>query len=157
MNESFPPFHSLLIVFLCPISTYSDPLTNVTVTGSSWLKHGDVMHLEVKCVGSPPFEYCTSVITGAYNITGNETCEDWYSPEICEFSVTHYFGDVRPYTILIFMRNQVTVLTKVVTINIYDVKKQSQLSVIVVPIVFILSAIIFVMFGVAKYVQTKNR
>lgn len=55
------------------------------------------------------------------------------------------------------MRNQVTVLTKVVTINIYDVKKQSQLSVIVVPVVFTLFALISIIFGVAKYVQTKNR
>lgn len=127
------------------------------MTGSSWLKHGDVLHLDVKCAGSPPFEYCTQVITGAYNITGNETCDLWLSPQTCQFHITHYFGDVQPYTILIFMRNQVTVLTKVVTINIYDVKKQSQLSVIVVPVVFILFAIISIIFGVAKYVQTKNR
>lgn len=141
-----------------PLVIYADPLTNVTVSGSSWLKHGDVLHLEVKCAGSPPFEYCSKVITGAYNTTGNETCDgSWYSPETCEFRIIHYFGDVEPYTILIFIKNQVTVLTKVVTINIYNVKKQSQLSVIVVPVVFILFAIISVIFGVAKYVQTKNR
>lgn len=115
------------------------------------------MQLEVKCTGSPPFEYCWKAITGSHNTTGNETCDSWFAHETCDFRIIHYFGDVQPYTILIFMRNQVTVLTKVVTINIYDVKKQSQLSVIVVPVVFILFAVISIIFGVAKYVQTKNR
>lgn len=135
----------------------ADPLTNVTVSGATWLKHGDVMELNVKCIGSPPIEYCTKIILGAYNTTGNETCDAWFTPETCDFSFTHYFGEVQPNTVLIFMRNQVTVLTKVVTINIYDVKKQSQLSIIVVPFIFMLFAITSVIFGVAKYVQRKNR
>lgn len=129
----------------------------MSVSGSSWLKHGDVLHLEVKCTGSPPFDYCIRVIEGAYNTTENVTCDVWSSPDTCQFVIKHYFSDVQPYTVFIFMRNQVTELTKVVAINIYDVKKQSQLSVIVVPIVFILVAIVSVIFGVAKYVQAKNR
>lgn len=55
------------------------------------------------------------------------------------------------------MRNQVTLLNKEITVNIYNVKKQSQLSVIVVPVAFTLVAVILVIFGVAYYVQNKHQ
>lgn len=55
------------------------------------------------------------------------------------------------------MRNQVTLINKEIAIKVYNVKKQSQLSVIVVPVVFILAAVITVVFGVAYYVQNQNQ
>lgn len=55
------------------------------------------------------------------------------------------------------MKNDVTRINRIITVNIYDVKKQSQLSVIVVPVAFILVAVTLVIFGVARYMQSKNR
>lgn len=132
-------------------------MENLTVTGSNWLQPGDVLHLEVKCGGSPPYHYCVKFITGVYNVTGNETCEEWLILDQCGFHITHYFLEEKVNTILVLMKNDVTRINKIITVNIYDVKKQSQLSVIVVPVAFILVAVILVIFGVARYMQSKNR
>lgn len=135
----------------------SDPLANVTLTGSNWLKQGDPLSLEFKCTGSPPFEYCLKYSTTPFNNTGNLTCTVWAPLETCQFHITHYYYFAESYSILIIMRNQVTLVNKEITIKVYNVKKQSQLSVIVVPIVFILAAVISVVFGVAYYVQNRDR
>lgn len=135
----------------------ADPLENLTITGEVWLKQEDVLELIIKCTGSPPFQYCIKVIDGNYNMTGNETCSEWNHTDVCDFPFSHLFLDVQPHTVLLVIKNQVTVQRKIAAINIYDEKKQSQLSVFVVPVLFILVAIISVIFGVAKYVQTRNR
>lgn len=116
-----------------------------------------MLDLAIKCVGSPPFRYCTRTMSGAYNITGNETCEVTEISQDCNIPFTRFILDLEPRTILLIIENDVTIQRKTVAINIYDVKKQSQLSVFVVPVIFILASIISVIFGVAKYVQTRNR
>lgn len=143
--------------FLILLYILLDPLANVTVTGRNWLQQGDVLNLEVQCSGSPPFEYCYRTSTKPFNSTGNETCEVWHPIPTCQFRITRYFFEAKPYTILIVMRNQVTLINKEITVNIYNVKKQSQLSVIVVPVAFTLVAVILVIFGVAYYVQNKHQ
>ena len=75
------------------------------------------------------------------------------------------------------MKNQVSDDMQPVTINVYEgssyrfclsdgckykmifiaAKKQSQLSVVVVPVAFTLVAVILVVFGVSYYLQSRNR
>lgn len=142
-------------LFSSPFET--DPIANFTVTGSTWITHDQLLELNVKFTGSPPFHYCAQVIKSMYNVTGNETCSDWMATDQHEYSLRHYSLGLEPYTILLITKNQVTINRKAIAINMYDVKKQSQLSVIVVPVIFILIAITSVIFGVAKYVETRNR
>lgn len=140
------------IKFLIP-----DPLVNVTVSGTNWLQQGSSLNLEFKCAGSPPFEYCINYSSKPFNSTGNDTCENWKKLLTCQFSIVHYYFEAFPHYVLIIVRNQVTLINKELTINVYNVKRQSQLSVIVVPIAFTLAAIILVIFGVAYYVQNKHQ
>nr|CAD7426704.1 unnamed protein product [Timema monikensis] len=46
------------------------PVSQVDITGSNWLKHGDILNLTVAFTGSPNFTYCTKLMVGTYNITG---------------------------------------------------------------------------------------
>lgn len=137
--------------------SFADPLTNLTISGSNWLQQGNELNLDVKCTGSPPFEYCLNISLTPFNTTGNSTCDNWKPLPTCEFRISRFFFEDKPYTVLIILRNQVTLINKEITIKVYNVKKQSQLSVIVVPVAFTLLAIVFFIFGVAYLVQNNNR
>lgn len=136
---------------------FLDPLTNLAVGGALWIKREEGIHLNVTCSGSPPFSYCIEEIDGPKNTTGNETCKYWRTANTCEFPFTKFLFDDSSHTILIIVQNEVTTLRKIVTVNCYEVKKQSQLSVIVIPMIFIIFSVVAIIFGVAKYVQTRNR
>lgn len=59
--------------------------------------------------------------------------------------------------ILFFIRNAVSSTVNQVTVNIYEAKRQSQLSVVVVPVTCTLVAVILIVFGVSYYIQSRNR
>lgn len=85
----------------------------------------------------------------------NETCDHWNTVDNCDFPVVHYNPDT--YKMLLFVRNRVSQINREIAINVYKVERQSQLSVIVVPVAFCLVAMILVVFGVAYYMQNKSR
>lgn len=114
-----------------------------------------MLNLEVKYDGSPPYEYCMKIKDDTYNVTGNETCEKWLPNDLTSFPITHLFK--KTHTIIIIIRNAVIKVNKEIKVNIYEATKQSQLSVIVVPVVFCLMAVILVVFGVAYYMQNRSR
>lgn len=134
---------------------FLDPISNLTVSGQNWLQHGDVLSLKVKCTGSPPYELCIHIMNESYNMTGNETCDNWSKIDTCEFSIIHYNSST--YKIIIIVKNLVAQVYKEITINIYEATKQSQLSVIFVPVSFCLVAVTLVVFGVAYYMQNRSR
>ncbi|CAG9829698.1 unnamed protein product [Diabrotica balteata] len=133
-----------------------DPLTNITVTGNNWLQTGDMLSLKVQCYGSKNFDFCVKYVKGEYNVTGNETCKYYNTLETCEFPVMRYLN-VPKTTILIIVKNDLNKIVQPVTVNIYSVKKQGQLSVIVVPVAFSLAAVVLIVFGVAYYFQNRSR
>ncbi|XP_069695665.1 uncharacterized protein [Periplaneta americana] len=147
-NKTYGYFHRKLVV--------KAPISNVTITGTNWLKHGDMLDLKVSCNGSADIGYCIRFFTGSYNVTGNETCPTLISTD-CQFSVIHYFREPSMYTLLIIIRNDVSKVVNKVGINVYEVTRHAQLSVIVVPVSCSLIAVILIVFGVAYYVQSKNR
>ena len=97
-----------------------DPVKNVTIKGDTWLKHGQLLDLTVSCDGSGPWEYCWSIHTQGYNVTGNETC---VNPQplvsLCEFPTVWYFRQAGIFDVLVIIRNGVTSLRHVVHVNIY--------------------------------------
>lgn len=122
------------------------------------------MSLNISWSGSPPFEYCYGFRHGPYNISANETCGDsdddasWITTNRSWFMIRRFFfTDETSLTVLLQVRNQVSNHTKIITINTIVNHKQSQLSVIVVPVIFILFSIVAIIFGVAHYVQSRNR
>lgn len=134
-------------------------MTGLTVSGNTWIKREDGMLLNISWVGSPPYQYCYKYKSGPYNITINDTCtqDEWLPSATSWQIIRRYYFSEDSLTILFQVRNQITNHTKIITINTYKVQKQSQLSVIVVPVAFILCAIVAIIFGVAHYVQTRNR
>ncbi|KAK4876862.1 hypothetical protein RN001_009368 [Aquatica leii] len=135
------------------------PVSNITVTGNYWLPKGDVLSLKVKCQGSSQFYYCKHIFEGVYNVTGNETC-DVPPPDTsdeCEFPIKRYFQKPQKYTIAIVIYNDVAKIVSPVTVTVYEVAHQAQLSVIVVPVASSLIAVVLIIFGVAYYVQNRSR
>lgn len=88
-------------------------------------------------------------------MTGNETCNKWLPLDTCQFPIVHYTSYT--YKIIVIVKNDVAQVNKEVTVNMYKVQKQSQLSVIVVPVSFCLAAVILVVYGVAYYLQNRSR
>ncbi|KAF5281077.1 hypothetical protein FQA39_LY17902 [Lamprigera yunnana] len=135
------------------------PVSNITISGNYWIPKGAVLDLKVKCQGSSEFSYCKHVFEGVYNVTGNETC-DVPPPDTsdqCEFPIKRYFSRSAKYTIVLVIYNDVAKMVSPVTVTIYEVAHQAQLSVIVVPVASSLVAIVLIIFGVAYYVQNRSR
>lgn len=137
----------------------TDPLTTPVVAGNLWIKREQGMYLNISWSGSPPYYYCYEYKHGPYNITNNDTCADdeWQQVTTPWLTIQRFAFAENSFTIVFQVRNQITNHTKIITINTYEVRKQSQLSVIVVPLAFILIAMVAIIFGVAHYVQTRNR
>lgn len=139
--------------------TVRAPVSNISVSGNYWLHKGDVLSLTVKCHGTPQFHYCKHVYDGVYNVTGNETC-DFPPPDSsdkCEFPIKRFLRVPQKYTIVIVIYNDVGKIVSPVTVTVYEVKEQAQLSVIVVPVAFSLVAVVLIVFGVAYYMQNRSR
>ncbi|XP_043280712.1 uncharacterized protein [Venturia canescens] len=133
------------------------PITNITVDGTNWIQPWDMLSLKVACHGSGPFTRCLNFHRGQYNVTGNETCKEGIFLPTCNFSIVHYFLEPSVYTIVVILDNEVSKQVYPVTINIYNVKTQPQLSVIVVPVSCSLVAVVLIIFGVAYYIQSRAR
>ncbi|KAJ3616421.1 hypothetical protein MTP99_003113 [Tenebrio molitor] len=133
------------------------PVTKVNITGNNWLQHGDLLTLNVKCHGSKNLKYCVQYQNGVYNITGNETCFFSHELEKCEFTIQRYFVESIEHTVIIIIQNEVSKVVTPVAVTVYKVKKQAQLSVIVVPVASSLVAVVLIVFGVAYYFQNRSR
>lgn len=116
-----------------------------------------MLNLSVACEGSSSFKYCIHFKNDVYNITGNETCLLPYTLDKCEFPINRFYYDEKPHSVVIIIFNDVSKEITSVAITVYTVKKQAQLSVIVVPVVSSLVAIVLIIFGVAYYIQNRNR
>lgn len=137
---------------------FSDPLTNLKVSGDLWVKKEEGMFLNISWSGSPPYDFCYSMRHGPYNISANETCDgEWQHSDTPWETIRRYFIMEPSLTIIFEIRNQITNFTKIITVNTFEVQKQSQISVIVIPVIFMLCAVVAIIFGVAHYVQTRNR
>ncbi|CAG4983039.1 unnamed protein product [Colias eurytheme] len=133
-----------------------ESISTVNITGLNWLQHGDLLNLQVKYTGSPPFDYCAIYKLGQYNVTGNETCSMKSRTTTNIFPLVHYFSDSEQHTVVVVIENEVGKSVSRATINIYKASVHAQLSVIVVPVAFSLVAVILVVFGVAYY-QHRSR
>ncbi|XP_030749282.1 uncharacterized protein LOC115877286 [Sitophilus oryzae] len=149
--------HKKVYGYFSKTVTTKAPITKVNVSGTNWLKHEQLLNLNVKCSGSGQLKYCLKFIPGIYNVTGNETCETYDDLNECNFNIERYFHGAEKHTVLIIIKNDVSIKVTSVTVTVYKVKQQAQLSVIVVPVVFSLVAIVTVIFGVAYYLQNRSR
>jgi len=134
------------------------PITNMTVTGSVMLKHGQLVDLNIKCNGTADWKYCWSIKEKGYNITGNETCED---PSVmknsCDFSIIWYFGLSDTYNFLVEITNDVSSHIEVIPVTIYDVASSLPLSIIVIPVASSIVVVIIIMSAIALYAHYKTR
>lgn len=134
------------------------PITKFNVTGSQWVHQGNMANLAFQCSGSPPFHICYHIVVGGHNITKNETCPSvWEQSDHCNFQFTRFFYTPDQRSVLVFLKNHVSEHIGQVGLQFYENIPKSQLSVIIVPIGFCLLAVILVVFGVAYYIQNRER
>ncbi|KAF6200304.1 hypothetical protein GE061_006607 [Apolygus lucorum] len=134
------------------------PVQVGNIAGATWLKMGEVLHLNLSCSGSGPFYHCVRFQVGEYNVTGNETCSQARPTTNCQISVTRYLGPKNPkYTVLFIISNAVSKIVTPVGVTQYSEKHHPQLSVIIVPISCSVLAIVLIIFGVAYWIQSRNR
>ncbi|XP_052865015.1 uncharacterized protein LOC128271493 [Anopheles cruzii] len=137
-----------------------NPIARFNVSGQQWVKQGQPVDLVFQCSGSPPFEFCVNFMPSAHNMTGNETCDHGWEPAIdgiCRYKFHRFFFDKKLGSIVFFVRNRISNYITQVGIQFYENQPKSQLSVIIVPIGFCLLAVTLVVFGVAYYIQNRDR
>lgn len=155
------------------------PIGNVTVDNNVWLKHGDMCQLNIKFGGTGPFNYCTNIIRNdnSSDVTKvDDTCDGWKKTEAKELNYQHFFPkSSNSYSLIVFIKNEVSIVRTPIGVQFYDgeslvflsylyfnllfvlAQPRSQLSVVIVPVVFTLMAVVLIVFGVAYYVQNRNQ
>lgn len=149
-NKTYGYFHRKMSV--------RAPIQNITIKGTNWLQEFETLDLQVVCRGSGNFNACNLKKPADYNSTGEETCppnQISVSPN-CQFNVSQFYSSSN-YTVLFIISNDVSKIVYPIKVILYKVQKHAQLSVIVVPVVCSLIAVIMVVFGVAYYVQRRKR
>jgi len=133
-----------------------DPITKLNIMGSTWLRHGELLRLNVSCSGSPPFSYCWHFRTGDVN-KSEEHCSNPITSTDCQFYIIRYFSDVGNYKAVTIINNDIDHNVQVTDINIFNVVRQSQLSVIVLPVVCSILVLGIIVFGISYYIQNRHR
>jgi hypothetical protein len=159
--------------------TVENPVANVTIGNNKWLEHGELCNLDIKFTGTGPFDLCFNVHTNdnSSEVAIDKTCDNWEKIEFKEYHFRHFFSkSANSYTLVVFIKNEVTLIVTPIGVNfiegnlsffhlksflisLYCVSAQSrsQLSVVIVPVVFSLMAVVLIVFGVAYYVQNRNQ
>jgi len=134
-----------------------EPIGNISVNGELMLKHGKLMDLDLNCSGSAPWLFCWDIKEKGYNITGNETCP---SPTIlktdCEFPITWYFRQSDTYNILVVINNDVSSHVQVIPVTIYDVARQSPVSIVIIPVISSIFVVIMIISGIALHAHYRS-
>lgn len=136
-----------------------NPINKLNVTGPQWVQQGHAANLTFQCSGTPPFSFCYSLFKGQHNLTQNETCTNTWltNDDRCSFKFTSWLIFKEQRSLVVFLKNRISEQVIQVGLQIYENQPKSQLSVIVVPIGFCLVAVIMVVFGVAYYIQNRER
>ncbi|XP_046442147.1 uncharacterized protein LOC124192721 [Daphnia pulex] len=132
-----------------------DPISNVSIHGNNWLKHGDIMNMNISCNGSAPFYYCWA-FDGFMNETTNASCELPIKTNKCEVQLLHYFSSPGQYILPVVLYNQVFYQVIPLKVNIYEADRKAQLSLVVVPIASACVAIVSIAFGIGLYFYTRR-
>lgn len=127
------------------------------VNGSAWIDDGQDYNLNIYCSGSKNFEYCIRQIDGPYILEGNETCVEWTTIEKCQqnLQLPQSVLNVKSFTVLVIVRNAVSIERKVFVVNI----KQPILMVaaVVGSIVFSLCVIAVIIYCAVRCIRKKKR
>ncbi len=129
----------------------ADPTKKLSVAGETWIQHGDMVDLTVTCDGTGPWYSCWDHVAPDYNVTGNETCrpdEVILMEDSCQFSVLWYFSKPDSYGFLVRGSNGLSGTAEVVTVNVYEVHKQTSLSFVLAPV---LSSVAIIIIAAAAY------
>lgn len=144
--------------------TVQNPIRNVTVDKNPWLKHDEICKLMIRFQGTGPFKYCTIAkpinnITEINSVKGDvDLCDDWKESDTKNFEYRHWYSkSSNSYSLNVFIKNEVSLAKQVFGIKYYEIQPHSQLSVIIVPVIFTLVSIFLIVFGVAYYLQNRNQ
>ena len=105
------------------------PMTEMKVSGNTWVKSGDMLNLNSQADGSGPWTYCWNPYTPIlYNITGNETCDDMIIENTiednCNFNITWgWYSDPGYHNVLVVIDNEISKKVKLETINVVRICK----------------------------------
>lgn len=157
-----------------------NPISNISVSNNVWLRHGDLCRLTIKFTGTAPFNYCTK-ISSNNNASleapqDSDECSGWKPSDINEINYGHFFSkDSNSYSLVVYIKNEVSLTRTPIGVQFYEgmdsilveilktvfpfflAQEHSQLSVVIVPVVFSLVAVVLIVFGVAYYVQNRNQ
>jgi hypothetical protein len=135
-----------------------EPITNITYVGSSMLKHGDLVDLNVNCTGSAPWLFCWNIQEKGYNITGNETCVNpTLLKSYCEFPILWYFKKSDTYNVLVILDNDVSRHIEVIPVTVYDVARQVPVSIVIIPVASSIVVVVLIISGIALHAHYRNR
>lgn len=84
-------------------------MNQLILNGTKWYQSDDKLELDMYCSGSPNFEYCIRQLN--HTNESSETCDNWTSIKDCyqHISLKPSVGDLRAFSILILVRNSVSV------------------------------------------------
>ncbi|XP_003748251.1 uncharacterized protein LOC100902379 [Galendromus occidentalis] len=140
-----------------------DPILNLNLEDKLWFQRGNLTHLKFTCNASTPIYYCFKYASKTTNISEfNCTDDDYIRRDVCQFSLTHYFGRVGDHEVMIKVRNAVNdilhwdPLKSIYIVHVYDVPTKGLLRLFIVPISCVILGTIVAVSGYALYEHTKG-
>lgn len=133
---------------------FTEPVSQLVLNGTKWFQADDKLELDMYCTGSPNFEYCMRQLN--HTNESSETCDNWTSIKDCHqhFSLKPIVGDVKAFSILILVRNSVSVERAV---HIVMIKQPIYMVASVVGIaIFILIIILTVVYCIVRCIWQKK-
>lgn len=139
-----------------------NPVKNISVGNNVWLRHGDMCRLVIKFTGTAPFYYCVKYTsdntTEVSSIHQDCNEKDWKKIDFKEIKYERFLPkSSNSYSVIALIKNEVSFTTTTIGVQFYEEQPRSQLSVVIVPVVFSLMAVVLIVFGVAYYVQNRNQ
>jgi len=134
-----------------------DPMANVNYSGDVYLKHGTMLDLTVTCDGSGPWNTCWYFRDVSYNKTGSEICQTVsVVAGKCEFPILWYFRNSGSTALIIVVDDGLNHIVKQVAVVVYDVPSRAPISLIVIPIMSSMIAVIACISGVFVFMTFKR-
>ncbi|XP_023234983.1 transmembrane protein 130-like [Centruroides sculpturatus] len=146
-GEKWGTFNKLL--------TLREPIPRINYTGSLWIKHGNLLELNIFCNGSSPFRYCNNASTS--RPPSNFTCDASIMYDACQFTASYYFPCCNQYYYSIYIANDVSQMRKTLMITVYDISHDPGLSVTILPIICVVLVVIMLVAAIAYYKQQQRK
>lgn len=131
-----------------------DAISNITITGNTFVENGSLLSLNILCNGTSKFLICHDFSLQK----SNDSCFNKGRVfNNCDYSITHYFSQNGTRYVNIGVRNDVSTVFKNVKITIYKIGPKPSFAFVVIPLISLMLVLAITVFGITHCIRQRRR